>query len=62
MMQVKLVYFAWVRERVGRPEEVAEAIAFLLSERASFITGQCVTVSGGDVMNLETPGANAPSE
>jgi sulfur-carrier protein len=24
MMRVKLVYFAWVRERVGRPEEVAE--------------------------------------
>jgi molybdopterin synthase sulfur carrier subunit len=23
-MQVKLVYFAWVRERVGRPEEVAD--------------------------------------
>jgi molybdopterin synthase sulfur carrier subunit len=23
-MQLKLVYFAWVRERVGRPEEVAE--------------------------------------
>ena len=24
MMRLKLVYFAWVRERVGRPEEVAE--------------------------------------
>ena len=23
-MRLKLVYFAWVRERVGRPEEVAE--------------------------------------
>ena len=23
-MQLKLVYFAWVRERVGRPEETAE--------------------------------------
>jgi molybdopterin synthase sulfur carrier subunit len=23
-MQLKLVYFAWVRERVGRPEEVAD--------------------------------------
>ena len=24
MTQLKLVYFAWVRERIGRPEEVAE--------------------------------------
>jgi 3-oxoacyl-[acyl-carrier protein] reductase len=37
-------------QRVARPEEIAETIAFLLSERASFITGQCITVSGGDVM------------
>ena len=36
--------------RIGRPEEVAETIAFLLSERASYLTGQCITVSGGDVM------------
>jgi 3-oxoacyl-[acyl-carrier protein] reductase len=37
-------------KRVGQPQEIAEAIAFLLSEKSSFITGQCVTVSGGDVM------------
>ena len=37
-------------KRVGRAEEIAETIAFLLSERASFITGQCISVSGGDVM------------
>ena len=36
--------------RVGRPEEVAETIAFLLSKRASYLTGECITVSGGDVM------------
>ncbi len=33
--------------RMGRPEEVADAVAFLASERASYITGSVVLLDGG---------------
>jgi 2-hydroxycyclohexanecarboxyl-CoA dehydrogenase len=34
-------------QRIGRPEEVAAAIAYLASDDASFVTGQTLNVSGG---------------
>ena len=33
--------------RVGRPEDVAHAIAFFASEGAGYVTGQVLSVSGG---------------
>ncbi len=36
--------------RPGTPEEVGELIAFLASERASYITGQAVVVDGGNTI------------
>jgi 3-oxoacyl-[acyl-carrier protein] reductase len=34
-------------KRAGRPEEVAELVAFLASDRAAYITGQIVSINGG---------------
>ena len=36
-------------KRIGEPEEVAEAVEFLLSDRASYITAQTLLVDGGVV-------------
>jgi 3-oxoacyl-[acyl-carrier protein] reductase len=33
--------------RIGRPEDIADVVCFLVSARASFVTGICITVDGG---------------
>ncbi|HEY9524466.1 MAG TPA: SDR family oxidoreductase [Thermopolyspora sp.] len=38
-----------ILKRIGEPEEVAEVVEFLLSDRASFITAQTLLVDGGFV-------------
>ena len=37
-------------KRVGQPQEVASAVAYLASEQAGFVTGQTLSVSGGLTM------------
>lgn len=38
--------------RIGKPEELAQAVAFLASERASYITGVTLPVDGGYIKGL----------
>ncbi len=45
--QVERIVKSSALGRIGQPEEVAEAIAFLASSKAAYITGQCLVVDGG---------------
>ena len=37
-------------KRFGRPEEIADAVLWLCSDAASYVTGQSISVDGGYVM------------
>jgi len=39
-------------QRFGKPEEIADAVVFLASERASFITGTCLVIDGGQTRSF----------
>ena len=40
--QLKAILLGW-----GMPEEIAEMVVWLCSERASYVTGACYNVDGG---------------
>jgi len=40
----------WPIRRMGRPQDIADTVLFLSSDRASFLTGQTISVSGGLTM------------
>jgi NAD(P)-dependent dehydrogenase (short-subunit alcohol dehydrogenase family) len=39
--------------RLGTPEEVADVVAFIASERSSFVTGANILVDGGATSGLQ---------
>ncbi len=42
-----------VSGRLGQPSEVADAVAFLVSEQASFITGSELVIDGGQCLKIQ---------
>lgn len=48
-----------VLNRLGEPEEIAEAVVFLCSDRASFITGQVLSVDGGGAVRYQLNASGA---
>jgi 3-oxoacyl-[acyl-carrier protein] reductase len=48
--QTKAILQSVPLKRLGQPEEIAAAVAFLCSEQAGYVTGQTFTVDGGMVM------------
>ncbi len=46
--------------RIGEPEDVAEAVLFLVSDAASFVTGAELTIDGGQTIGTVLPSPRTP--
>ena len=50
--QARLAASSAMFGRIGQPGEIADAVAFLVSEEASFITGSELVVDGGQCLQI----------
>ena len=41
-------------KRAGTPDDIAQLVTFLCSDKASYITGQNIDVAGGYMLELQT--------
>jgi NAD(P)-dependent dehydrogenase (short-subunit alcohol dehydrogenase family) len=57
MAKVALEALAVTLGREGRPEDVAAAVSFLVSADATHVTGQRISVDGGEAGVLQTQGS-----
>jgi NAD(P)-dependent dehydrogenase (short-subunit alcohol dehydrogenase family) len=62
VVQRKMIEGLQMMKRLGQPSEIAAAVAFLLSDDASFMTGASVPVDGGCLAALPGPDVLTPEE
>ena len=41
-------------KRLGKPNDIADVVAFIVSEEAGWLTGQIIQAGGGIVMDIDT--------
>ena len=56
----KALGFTLPMGRIGKPEDIAKVAAFLASDQSGWVTGERISVSGGQRRRARLTGARAP--